>query len=86
MLFVKFKDLTENPKLTMQEIYKFLDEPYFEHDFNDVKQVTYEDDTVHGIKDLHTIRSKVEPVESKWKEVLGAEFEHLKSLNFWEKP
>jgi len=84
MLFVKFNDLTERPEHTMKEIYEFLDEEYFEHNFDHVEQVTYEDDTIHGIKDLHTIRNKVEPVPSKWKEVLGAEFEHLGQLNFWE--
>lgn len=85
MMFVRFEDLTERPEQAMKEIYKFLDEDYYQHDFNNVKQVTWENDDIHGIKGLHDIRSKVEPVSSKWKEVLGSEFEHLKDLNFWDK-
>lgn len=84
MLFVRFEDLTTNPEQTMKEIYDFLDEPYYEHNFDNVEQVTWENDDVHGIKGLHDIRPKVEPVPSKWKDVLGKEFEYLKSYNFWE--
>jgi sulfotransferase len=86
MLLVKFDNLTTHPEATMKQIYKFLGEEYFEHGFDNVKQVTYENDLIHGVPDLHKIRSKVDPVPSKWREVLGAEFEHLGKLNFWEKP
>ena len=56
-----------------------------ENDFDNVKQVTWENDEIHGIKGLHNIRPKVEPVPSKWEKVLGKEFENLKEQNFWEK-
>lgn len=84
MLFVRFEDLTSKPKETMQKIYAFLDESDFEHDFNNVKQVTWEDDSIHGIKGLHDIRPKVEPVESQWQKVLGNFVKPLKDLNFWD--
>lgn len=85
MLFVNFEDLTSNPKETMKVIYDFLEEEYYEHDFENVKQVTTENDEVHGMKGLHKIRNKVEPVKSKWKEVLGEWAEILKQHNFWNK-
>lgn len=85
MLFVRFEDLTTNPKQTMQDIYKFLGKDYFEHDFNNIEQVTFEDDSIHGFKNLHQIRKQVRPVESSWEKVLGKFAEPYGNLNFWNK-
>lgn len=84
LFFMKFEDLTARPKETLQNIYDFLGEERFEHNFDAVEQVTWEDDSVHGFKGLHDIRPKVEPVPSRWKEVLGASVQHLENLNFWD--
>lgn len=85
MYLVDFDDMTREPKKMFQDIYKFLGEEYFEHNFNDVKQVTWEDDSVHGFKGLHDIRSKVEPIPAQWPTVLGQWAEGLNKLNFWKK-
>jgi len=84
MFLVDFDDLTSNPQLTMEKLYEFLGEDQFKHDFNKVKQVTWEDDSVHGMKDLHKIRTKVEPMDAQWPKVLGAFAEKYKKLNFWK--
>lgn len=85
LFFVDFDDLTNQPTETIKQIYAFLGELLFEHDFEHIEQVTSEDDAVHGMKDLHVIRSKVAPVESDWIKIIGPQFEHLQSLNFWKK-
>ena len=72
MMFVEFGALTRNPKETLEAIYSFLDVPAHKHDFNDVEQITYEDDSAHGFKDLHVIRRKVEPMEPQWSSVYNA--------------
>ena len=40
MHFVHFEKLTSQPEKTMRAIYDFLEEPHFQHDFNNVKQIT----------------------------------------------
>lgn len=85
MFLVDFEDLTKNPKETMNKIYKFLGEEAFEHNFDKVKQVTWEDDSVHGFKGLHNIKSKVEPVSPQWPKILGPFAEEYGKLNFWKK-
>jgi sulfotransferase len=45
--------------------------PAYKHDFDDVQQVTQEDDAVYGIYGDHAIRTKVEPVPSQAKGILG---------------
>lgn len=69
--FVEFGRLTRTPKTVLNEIYEFLGEESFEHDFENVQQTTHENDRVHGWGDLHKIRTKVSPVKSDWNEVLG---------------
>lgn len=70
LYFVEFDRFTRHPKTVLKEIYEFLDEENFDHDFDHVEQVTHEDDRVYGWGDLHTIRSSVKPVESDWEKVL----------------
>jgi hypothetical protein len=36
------------PESTMLKIYKYLDIPSFKHDFDNIEQVTKEDDEVYG--------------------------------------
>ncbi|MCL4513948.1 MAG: sulfotransferase, partial [Candidatus Eremiobacteraeota bacterium] len=68
---VRFEDLTSNPGKVMKQVYDYLDEPYFEHDFNNIAQLTQENDQYHTIYGDHHIRRKVEPVAVDFVNVLG---------------
>lgn len=70
---IDFNRLTSNPRQVLKEVYDFLAEEWFEHNFNYVEQVTTEDDSVHGYVNLHKIRNKIEPVPSCAEEILGKE-------------
>lgn len=84
MHFVFFEELTSDPQKIMRAVYEFIGEDYFDHDFDNVEQTTNEDDFFHGFKDLHTIRRKVRPVYSDWREVLGTFAARYEVLNFWD--
>lgn len=71
MLFIKFEDLCLYPDVQMRLLYNYLDIPFFNHDFDNIVQVTKEDDEVYGVFGDHVIRTKLEPVRSKAKELLG---------------
>ncbi len=85
LFFVEFEALTSAPEETMQALYAFLGEEYFPHNFKHVEQVTWEDDSVHGFKNLHTIRTKVEPMEPQWPRILGNFAASYDSLNMWRR-
>lgn len=68
---VPFDLLTKSPAKAMARIYEFLEEEPFAHDFDNVEQLTKEDDAAYGLQGLHTIRRKVGPCPSRWQEVLG---------------
>jgi len=60
LMFVEYDLLTKNPEGMMRTIYNFIDQPYFEHDFNNV-EVSYDEyDRELNMKGLHTTRKKVE--------------------------
>ena len=60
LLFIlEYEQLTKNPKQMLQALYSFIDEPYFEHDFDNVEASWDEYDAEIGMK-LHTVRKKVE--------------------------
>lgn len=72
ILFVKAEDLCLYPENTMIRIYEYLEVSHFEHDFDNIQQITTEDDSVYGLtKDLHTIRPKLELKPSDADSVMG---------------
>jgi sulfotransferase len=60
--FIRYNDMVVNPEKVFKELYKFLDEPYYPHQFQNLKQININDieynDTVLG-KNMHTIKPTV---------------------------
>lgn len=82
--FVHFEKLTSDPHTELKKIYDFLGEKEFVHDFEHVRQMTWENDAVWGLGKLHDIKPKVEPVPSQWREILGDFAENFGRFNFNE--
>lgn len=59
LMLVEYDEMCKNPKKVMQAVYQFLDEPYFEHDFNNVEKTWDQYDVEIGMT-LHHVRQKVE--------------------------
>lgn len=73
ILFIRFEDLTSDPEMELKKIYDYLDLPYFQHDFNNIEQLTHENDVIHGIFGDHQIQSKIKSVKNDYIEILGKE-------------
>jgi sulfotransferase len=58
--FIEYEQLCKDPENTMKDVYKFLEQPYYHHDFNNVKYSNEIFDKECNLEGLHTIRSKVE--------------------------
>lgn len=69
--FVSYEFLTSYPADALTVVSDFLEEDWFPYNFSNAAPIIQEDDRAYGIPGLHTIRPKVEPVPSRWKEVLG---------------
>ncbi len=72
VLFVRFEDLTNQPELEIKRVYEYLGLPYFiDHNFDNVEQITVENDSYYGIYGDHTIKPKIKPLKNDSIEVLG---------------
>jgi sulfotransferase len=84
--FVHFSRLTHEPEDTLRDIYRFLGEEPYRHDFENVAQLTQEDDAVHGLTGLHSIRRRVEPVAADFQLVLGPVAGKYAGPYAWDEP
>jgi sulfotransferase len=82
LILVDYEALAKDPQDTMRQIYRFIGQPWFEHDFNNVEYQAEEFDLALGTPNLHTVRGKVEWV--KRKTVLPpAVFDRFANDAFW---
>lgn len=82
LLLVEYELLARHPKRTLELIYGFLGEPWFEHDFEAVEYDEPEFDRQLGAPGLHSVKRKVEYVERPT--VLPPDlFERYSALSFW---
>lgn len=62
LMLVEYDQLCSTPEFVMQAIYNFIDEPYYEHDFDNIERDWKKYDKEIGIE-LHNVKSKVKPIE-----------------------
>ena len=92
---VEYDKLVKQPLESMKQIYQFLNEPWYEHDFMNVEDNYDEFDEHAKIQGLHTIRKEVayiprKPIlpEDLWKNYSPlsfwkSEFDHIKKKICW---
>jgi sulfotransferase len=85
LILVEYQALTRAPRDTMQHLYRMLDEPYFEHDFDNVEYQAEDFDSALGARGLHTVKRKVEWSERATILPPGL-FERYTGDAFWREP
>ena len=60
IMLINYENLCKTPEKTMREVYKFLERPYYSHDFENVEYSNENFDKSCNLKDLHTVKRKVE--------------------------
>lgn len=85
LLLIEYDQLCSQPQETLNEIYDFIEEPRYKHDFKKVEQYTIENDEAHGFNKLHTIRSVVKPQKDDSVKILGTKvMQEFGNLDFWK--
>lgn len=69
-LFIKYEDFCLRPEVEMQRIYNFLELPYFQHNFDNIEQITFESDAHHEGFGDHTIKKRLEMSQSRARQLL----------------
>lgn len=83
VLLIDYQLLTEAPEKVMKLVYQFIDEPWYEHDFNNLEFDTPEFDQNLGLSGLHKIRSKV-AVAARQTILPPDVFDRFSQMNFWD--
>ena len=84
-LYIKYDDLVTQPEKEIRRVYEFINMPYFNHTFKDLKQININgigyDDTVVG-KNMHTIRTEIKkkynPYINKIPERIRQKYGHIR--------
>jgi sulfotransferase len=85
LLLLSYESLTKNPKQALAEVYKFIDEPEFEHNFNDVTYDADEFDFRLGSPGLHRVSGPVR--ETSRATILPPDlFRRMEPDSFWLDP
>lgn len=83
LLFVEYDTLVKHPRSSMQQIYQFLGEPWYEHDFENVEDSYDEFDEDAKISGLHTVRRKVE-YKTRRSILPGEIWDKYGPMSFWK--
>lgn len=81
---VEYEDLINNTEETIEGIYDFLEIEKFDHDYENIQNITPEDDRVYGLRGMHDVRKsiskrKINPYETLSPYVLNK----YDGLEFW---
>lgn len=82
LILIDYEALARAPYETLQHIYDFIGEPWFDHDFDNVLYEAEQFDFANGTPGLHAVRTKVEWSERQTVLPPGA-FDQFKESAFW---
>jgi sulfotransferase len=85
LILVGYEALAKQPEDTLRQLYEFLDEPWYDHDLDNVEYEADEFDLALGTPNLHTVRRKVGWIDRE--SVLPPElFHRFVNDAFWAVP
>jgi sulfotransferase len=85
LIVVEYQALTRAPRETLGHLYSLLEQPMFDHDFDNVEYEAENFDVALGAPGLHTVRRKVEWIERET--VLPPDiFQRFLNDMFWRLP
>jgi sulfotransferase len=85
LIVINYETLVGSPAAVLQRLYRELEEPWYEHDFDNISHDEPEYDAQLGMPGMHKVRAKVQRQnrESCIPPELLAKYA---DLNFWLKP
>ena len=85
LLMVEYDDLISDPKSVMNKIYQFLELDSYEHNFDFIENHHREIDDQWNLKDMHSVRTKLEKKSKKPEEVLSDYvLNKYSNLEYWK--
>jgi sulfotransferase len=82
LIVIPYDVLAREPAKTLQRLYREIDEPYYEHDFENVTYEASDYDSNLGMPGLHTVRKVVE-YRQRQPVIPPDIFSKYEKTNFW---
>ena len=85
MYFVDYNHLITNPQETINNLYEFLEEEPYEHDFSNIFNKHEENDlNTYGLGDMHKVRQELKKTSPDPKDILPESIlGRYKQMEFW---
>lgn len=72
VIFIKYEQLARFPNEVMRKVYEYLGEPYYSHNFSDVKNTATDPDAFYNFKFPHKGSGEVSPADpNEWKKFIS---------------
>jgi sulfotransferase len=87
IFFFPYEEWTTNPDILFRQLYNFLGEEYYQHDFNNIEQTIRENDAGYGWgEDLHEIKiGRLLPASKEAHKIIGQDWVNkLHDTEFWK--
>jgi sulfotransferase len=85
LILLEYQALARAPQDTMRLLYEMLDEPFFQHDFENLEYNEDDFDMALGTRGLHTVKRRVEWIERQTVLPPGL-FDRFNGNAFWRIP
>ena len=87
LLFVEYNDLIKSTQKTLNKIYDFIEQPYYEHDLNNIisNDPLKEVEKMYGLKGLHNLPQTIKKSMTSTDILDSKEFKYYSLQNFWKK-
>ena len=80
IMIIEYDNLAKNPELILKTLYKFIDEPFYQHDFKNVEASYDEFDDEVQLPGLHTTRKEVSFI--KRESIIPPDIQQMVKENF----
>lgn len=87
VLFVPYRELTENPETVMEKVFTFIEvNPSFKNNFNSIEKLEEDKDLDVGNHPmLHSIRKTLSPSTLDYRDILSSStIDKYKNMTFWD--
>lgn len=83
--FVEYNDLISNPQDTIEKIYDFLGENYYNHSFEGLENNNKENDIrTYGLSDMHEVRDTIQKTSNNPEDILSDDIlSRCENTEFW---
>jgi len=87
LLLIEYNSLIQEPQKTMEQIYDFINQPYYQHNFDNIvsSDPLKEVETFYGLKGMFDLHKKLQRSQTSIDILTEKEYNAYTNKNFWKR-